>query len=160
MSLFESDEYRWRETYFVFFQDQQRPSAAVVRKALEKLGDDYELVDLRTDEQGCFESLTLYSPRDFAAMDISYVQGEEVDEQVQELRQELRSAALSDEERAKLELLPRCTARYDIYHFEQVVDFGDDDEDILDPGGLLLVLERLADLCQGLAYDPQAGAFL
>lgn len=159
MSLFENEQYRWRETYFILFEEPRRPTIAQVRKSLKQLGDDYELVDPRGDEQGRFETLTLYSPRDFAAMDISYVGGEEVTEQVEELRGEVRDASLSKDEREKLKFLPRCTARFDVYHFEQIVDLDEDDE-MLDPGGLLLVLERLAGLCGGVAYDPQAGTFL
>ncbi len=159
MSLFENDQYRWRETYFILFEEPRRPTIGQIRESLKQLGDDYELVDLRGDDEDRFETLTLYSPRDFAAMDILYVGDEEVVEQVEELRGELRAVSLTKEEREKLAFLPRCTARFDVYHFEQIVDLEDDDE-MLDPGGLLLVLERLADLCRGVVYDPQAGNFI
>ena len=54
------------------------------------------------DAQGRLESLTLTSPDDFAAMDISYVTGEEVVEQVEELSRKLMRATLTAEEREKL----------------------------------------------------------
>ena len=60
MSLFENEQYRWRETYFILFEEPRRPTIAQVRKSLKQLGDDYELVDPRGDAQGRFETLTLY----------------------------------------------------------------------------------------------------
>ncbi len=159
MSLFENDEYQWRETYFVLFEEKSRPKTERVVKAVQELGQEYELADVRSDEEGWCESFTLYSPRDYAAMDVSYVSGEEVTEQVEQLRKDVRSMPLTREEQAKLRILPRCTARYDVYHFEHVVD-ADDEDEMLDPGSLLLVLERLAALCHGVAFDPQAGTVL
>ena len=55
-----------------------------------------------------------------------------------------------------------ANARFDIYHFEEIGDsFLDNEEDeILDPATLLLVLGRLARLCHGVGIDPQAGAVL
>jgi hypothetical protein len=159
MSLFENDEYQWRETYFVMFAEKTRPKAEVVAKAIQELGQDYVLTDMRADEQGNCESFTLYSPRDYAAMDVSYVVGEEVTEQVEQLRKDLRSMPLTQEEQAKLKVLPRCTARFDVYHFEHIVGMEEEDE-MLDPGSLLLVLERLGALCRGVAFDPQAGTVI
>ena len=159
MSLFENDEYQWRETYFVLFEEENRPAADAVREMLGDLGQSYQLVDVRGDEDGAFESLTLISPRDFAAMDVSFVDGEEVTEQVEQLRQELLSMSLTDEEQTKLKILPRCSARFDVYHFEHVVNMEEEDE-ALDPGSLLMVLECLAHLCRGVALDPQAGTVI
>jgi hypothetical protein len=159
MSLFEDDQYRWRETYFVLFNQRRRPSAETVRLALSKLGDRYVVGDVRLDEQGQLESLTVYSPSDFSAMDISYIQGEEVGMQVAELQQEMRAATLTKDDLAKLARLPECNARFDIFHFEQVVGDAGDDE-FLDPGALLVVLEKLGELCQGVSVDPQTGSFM
>jgi hypothetical protein len=159
MSLFENDAYQWRETYFVLFEEKLRPKTKKVVKAVEELGQEYELADVRSDEEGRCESFTLYSPRDYAAMDVSYVAGEEVTEQVEQLRKDLRSMPLTPEEQSKLKILPRCTARFDVYHFEHVVGMEEEDE-MLDPGSLLLVLERLAALCRGVAFDPQAGTVI
>ena len=159
MSLFENEEFRWRETYFVLFEDCNRPSAEAVEEALHKLGGRYKVSDTRADEDGRLESLTLISPYDFAAMDISYVDGEEVIDQVLELQNDLKTASLSGEEREKLERLPRCNARFDIYHFEQVVG-GEEEDDFLDPGALLIVMERLVNLSQGIGIDPQSGALV
>ena len=44
------------------------------------------------DKHGRFESLTLMSPDDFAAMDICFTAGTEVREQVQAMVEELRDS--------------------------------------------------------------------
>ena len=89
MSLFENDEFRWRDTYFVLFHEKDRPSADATLQSLQTLGPRYQVQDVRYDEEGRLESLTLLSPDDFAAMDISYISGEEVEEQVQSLSSEM-----------------------------------------------------------------------
>ncbi len=159
MSLFENDRYRWRETYFVLFQSKNRPTVQQVQSALKKLGNRFEVADLQTDESNQLKSLTLLSPLDYAAMDVTYLSGDEVVEQVSELKAEMKAMTLTPEERVKLDHLTNCDARFDVYHFEQLVDEDEDDE-ILDPGGLLIVLECLAGLCDGVCVDPQTGGLL
>jgi hypothetical protein len=162
MSLFANDQYRWRETYFVLFDQRDRPSQRELESALAELGAGYEISDVSTDEEGAVEALTILSACDFAAMDISFVAGEEVTEQIAELRSELKDAALTTEEQAKLERLDRCNARFDIYHFEQIVDDDtlDAQDEYMDPGSLLAVLERLGRLCRGIGVDPQSGTLM
>ena len=159
MSLFEDDCYRWRETYFVLFQQADRPSASDIQKALHALAPRIQIREMRAGSHDQLESLTLVSPDDFAAMDISYVEGEEVAEQVQQWLENLTWEQLSKEERRKWELLKSCDARFDVYHFEQVIagEEDEDDESFLDPGALLIVLQRLAKLCRGVGLDPQSG---
>lgn len=159
MSLFEDARYRWRETYFVLFPRERRPSAQKIEHAIRQLGPRYELAQLDRDEQGQFDSLTLLSPHDHAAMDISYVEGDEVVEQVRSLREELKRQTLTADEMRKLDRLAKCDARFDVYHFEEVVAEEDEDE-LLDPGALLIVLDHLAQLCHGVAVDPQSGTLL
>lgn len=159
MSLFERDGFRWRETYFVLFEEQHRPTTKQVTDALSKLDPRFELIDLREDDEGRFESVTVLAPDDYSAMDISFVAGEDVTSQVDELRSELRGSATNGEEQRKLSLLNRCDARFDILHFEQVVD-DDDQDEFLDPGALLKVLERLARLTHGVGIDPQSGGLM
>ena len=48
-------------------------------------------------------------------------------------------------------------------HFEQIPEDPDEsgeDEEMLDPSALLVVLGVLAKLTHGVAVDPQAGTFL
>ncbi|MCH2130477.1 MAG: hypothetical protein MK179_15135 [Pirellulaceae bacterium] len=160
MSLFENDEYRWRETYFVMMTPDSRPMAEDVRAALKQVNRRYELGDPRTNETGQLESLTLFSPDDNAAMDITYIEGDEVVEQINEMIDDMKRSATTDEERQLVRQLPGCTARLDVYHFEKLSFIGSDDEEeeFLDPGALLIVLEHLADLCRGIAVDPQSGS--
>ena len=52
MSLFENDEFRWRETYFVMMKASSRPAADSVQATLKKLNRRYELGTPRTNEIG------------------------------------------------------------------------------------------------------------
>jgi hypothetical protein len=81
MSLFADSRYQWRETYFVLFDRQHRPLAADVQKTLSELGK-LELQELQGDAEGFLESLTVLSHADAAGMDITFVTGEEVKDQI------------------------------------------------------------------------------
>ena len=81
MSTFERDEYKWRETYFVFFPADKRPTMKKVERLLTNLNDRFDLTNARADEDGRFESITVIAPDDYAALDISFEAGEEVLEQ-------------------------------------------------------------------------------
>jgi hypothetical protein len=163
MSLFENEEYQWRETYFVLFDAERRPSAVELAELLQRIDPRYRIDDVRSNAEGQFESLTLRSPDDYAAMDITCVQGDEVREQVAELVVELKGNA-SEADRKTLRRLGQCTGRIEVYHFEQLVFVGaaeeNEPDDFMDPGSLLVVLEKIAQLCDGIVVDPQAGALL
>lgn len=152
VSLFEDEMYVFRDTFFVLFERKNRPALAQVTAALASLGNRYELVQpIGADDT--LESLTIRSPYDFSAMDITYVEGEEVQQQVRELMQEFKVMTLSGDDTKKLSRLSKCDARFDIFHFEQA-DSAAEDDDQMDPGGLLLVMEKLAHLTQGIGLDP------
>ncbi len=157
MSLFENGQYHWRETYFVLFKEQDRPSAERVKEELGTLSSRFEFSNFAIDEDGQFESVTLISHHDSAAMDITYVSGEEVSDQVRQLGVDLKNATLTNEEMVKVAKLLKCDSRFDVYHFEEVAEDGDD---ILDPGALLIVLECLGNLCNGVSIDPQTGSVM
>lgn len=159
MSLFEDNEYRWRETCFVLFHSDKRPRSADVRHALEQLKDDIEIREMQADSAGFLESLTMCSASDFSAMDISYVSAEDVSEQMEELLAELEQDDLTREDQAKRQQLAKCNARFDVFHFERIIDQAEEDE-FLDPGSLLLVMEELARLCHGVGVDPQSGTLI
>lgn len=163
MSLFEKPGYQWRETFFVMFQADDRPTAKKMEKSLLELSRRFVINDVRSDEEGLIESLTLESPNDSAAMDISCVVGEEVQEQIPGLVEEIKANIESEEERIILKRLNKSTARLDVFHFECAMDAfmdPDNEEEFMDPGGLLIVLDHLADLCKGVVVDPQAGSLL
>lgn len=161
MSLFGNPDYHYRETYFVLFESKHRPQAAQIEKTLRELKSRYEIGEMATDDQGRLEAVTVLSPDDYAAMDIVYAEGEEVQEHVrEELLSELRAPGLTPAEQAKLHYLMQCDARYDVYHFEQIVGGEDEGEEFLDPGSLLTILARLAKLCKGVGVDPQSGVMI
>lgn len=159
MSLFGDSRYLYRDTLFVFFKQENRPDLSAVQSLFDRLGKKFELANV-SKEGNKFESATLYSSQDYSAMDVVYIQGDEVRDQVQELKREFRTITLTGEDRKKLELLEQADCRFDVYHFGQVGNDSDEDDDFLDPGGLLLLLERLAILVHGVSYDPQAQALL
>ena len=161
MSLFANSRYQWRETYFVLFQRKHRPKAADVKRALAELGSRIEVQELTADPEGYLESLTVVSHADAAGMDITYVDGPEVREQLAELRQQWKRRPAEPRERAHLERALAAEVRFDVYHFEEVSDFSEDEDDgPLDPGTLLLILGKLARLCHGEAFDPQSGEIM
>ena len=162
MSTFEDDRYRWRETYFVLFSASRRPTLKTVERALAGLSNRYELSQLSGDETGRFDSLTVTSPDDFAALDVCYTSGAEVTEQTAELVEEL-TASVEPQFRPALKRMKQCDGRFDVLHFEQVAGLpaeDDEAEELLDPSALLAVLEALARITDGIAVDPQSGTIL
>ena len=161
MSMFEDNRYRWRETYFVLFDTAKRPKLDAVQKKLAALNKRFQLTNLNADEGGFADSLTLISPDDFAAIDICYTEGAEVVEQGDALIADLKKAGSDVPPPVSWEQLKKYEARFDVLHFEQVPqDDEDEEEGMLDPSTLLLVLGTLAKLTGGVAIDPQAGTFL
>jgi hypothetical protein len=160
MSTFENHDYKWRETYIVLFHSERRPTLAQVEKRLKEINSRYELINPEADEDGKFQSITLHSPQDFAAMDICYDSGEEVIEQAAEQYREMKGNVAPDD-RPKLAGLANCDAKFDILHFEQVSgDASGDDDEMLDPSALLGVLDVLVDLTSGVGIDPQSGSLM
>ncbi len=162
MSTFEDGRFRWRETYFVLFPAAKRPPLKLVQKTLAAIDKHYLLSNFNADKEGLFESLTLVSPDDFAALDICFTSGAEVVEQVDALIEELKEG-VEPGQRAVLKRLKTYDGRFDILHFEQIADFPGEEEEsdeLLDPGALLAVLDVLADLTGGVAVDPQSGTIL
>lgn len=164
MSLFENDEYQWRETYFVLFEKENRPTAEQLETLLKNLNKAYEIRDVRSDDQGMFESLTLISADDYAAMDLTCADNEEICDQILELGREIAELAGPDE-LPTIKRIQKCTARLEVYHFEQMVFVGsagsdDEPDDFMDPGSLLVVLDRIAELCDGIVVDPQSNSLM
>lgn len=154
----EAGELHWRETYYIFFTADRRPTSQAMRKALKDLSDRFVLQNLEQDEEGGFESILIEAPDDHAALEVSFEAGDSVVEQSAQLAKQLQE----DLDRDQLTDLLRADARLDIMHFEHVREGDDFDEDeeeeILDPGCLLLVVAALAELTGGLPIDPASGA--
>lgn len=157
MSMFDSADYRWRETYFVLFDAARRPHREQVRVALKKLGRRFEVGEIHSDDEGGFESVTLSSPSDYAALDISYLSGDEVRQNGAVLADELKGGAADESERSKIARLRKCDGRFDIMHFEQVSDDAEAESEMFDPSALLIVMETLTELTDGVGVDPQSG---
>ncbi|HLA84835.1 MAG TPA: hypothetical protein VJL29_08575 [Thermoguttaceae bacterium] len=162
MSLFEDDRYRWRETYFVQFPAKNRPPLEKVRQALSTLGETLQLADATADSSGRIESVTILAPDDFAAIDVSFLGGQEVLEQAQDLAKDITAAGCDETTNERIKLLRRYDGRFDVLHFERIPDTEEQDEPegMLNPSTLLLVLDCLAQLTEGIAIDPQAGTFI
>jgi hypothetical protein len=163
MSMFEDSRYRWRETYFVLFDAKKRPPLRNVAKALAVLNKRFELTNQNADSRGRVDSLTVISPDDFAALDICYTEGAEVLEQGAGLVTDLKKLGADTPPPVPWEQIKRYDGRFDVLHFEQIPEDADEEseeEEMLDPGTLLLVLGALAKQVGGVAIDPQAGTFL
>lgn len=156
MSLFDDDQFRWRDTYFVMFEADRRPSVDAVSKALKKLGARYLIHQIEGDDEGRFESVTVVAPHEYSALDVSFIEGEEVADEIRAMTDEIAPSISDPDERSRLAQARACSARFDVMHFEQVTDDGDPDE-MVDPAALLAVLGVLTHLTGGVGIDPQSG---
>lgn len=155
----DDDRYEWRETYFVLFASSKRPSLAAVEKAVRKVGPHLQLSGQEADDRGRIEAINVQSLGDFSALEIDYHSGDEVLQQVEELTQQLRADRA---ERDKLAKLKSCDARFEIMHFEIMAEdlSSEENDEIFDPSALLVVLDALAELTDGVGVDPQSGSLL
>jgi hypothetical protein len=160
------DQLEWRDTYFILFQQADRPTLTQVEAAITDSSTKLKLQNLEADDDGMFESMLVQAPQDNAALEISYERGEAVVEQSVDLARQLKD----DLEPKQLQKMLKADARLDVMLFERVRDdFGngagdEDDEEwaasSLDPASLLNVVEALAKLTSGLPIDPASGAIL
>ena len=152
MSMFENDQYRWRETYFVLFDSSKRPTLKKLHQKLASVNKRFAFANARADERGAFESITVLAPDDFAAMDVCYLGGEEVVEQAASMVEEMMRTECRPEDRAKLERLKRCDGRFDVLHFEQITALDEEDDCLLYTSDaaddLLCVRCRRSTLCR------------
>jgi hypothetical protein len=145
------------------FDAQKRPKMASVTKALSGLNKHFQLTNVNADDHGRIDSLTLLSPDDFAALDICYTEGAEVLEQGASLVDDLKKAGPDSPPPVPWQQIQKYDGRFDVLHFEQVPEDEEgesEDDGMLDPSALLVVLGTLAKLTSGVAVDPQAGTFL
>ena len=174
MSLFDDNHYRWRESYFVFLEAKRRPSLERVLEAIQSLNPNFDLQRVRSDDDGRFESMTVVSTDAYSAIDISYVEGNEVEEQIAALSTEMLPLIDEADERKCFDRLADFNGRFDLLHFEQITegeplsDHEDDDDNdpddefggMLDPGPLLMVLDSMSELCDGVGIDPQSNSVM
>ncbi len=153
MSLFGNSRYQYRETYFILFEKVSRPDESALVAAIKELGDRFEIKEIHHDQEERLESMTVISPSDFAGLDITYVDGEEVLEQVSELNEQFKTTTLTGDELKKIAKIGNCRARFDVLHFEEVTG---SEDDFLGPGSLLTVVEKMASLCDGVGIDRES----
>lgn len=160
------DQLAWRETYFIMFAIEQRPTLAQVEAAITEASNRVSVTNLEANDDGLFASAVVQAPEDNAAMEISFESGEMVIEQSAELAKQLRKQLDGDQ----LAQLLRADARLDVMHFERLAEAAEDewgfgeepDEDdllteALDPASLITVVDALARLTGGIAFDPASG---
>ena len=159
MSLFEDEQYEYQETLFIFLDRENRPDADTIHNSVQDLGPRFEIADFR-NSSGRLDSMMIRSPQDFSAMDIVFVDGGEVQTQIQEVLDDFRSVTLASDDKEKLDRIKTCDSRIDVFHFAKKQSGGSGEDELLDPGGLFLVMGRLAELCDGIALDPQSQQLL
>ncbi len=165
----QGEQFAWRETYFVLFPADDRPTLSQVEAAIGDANQRLKVENLMADDDGLFNSALVQAVEDNAAMEISYEMGEAVVEQNIELAQQLRDQI----DETQLSLLLRADARLDVMHLERMPEakedefdeYGDNEDDemmaeALDPASLITVVETLARLTGGLAIDPAAGEIM
>jgi hypothetical protein len=157
------EQFEWRETYFLWLRPEKRPSLTDVERAVMALPGRYELRHAAADRDGAIESLTILAPDDHAALEIEYEEGADILVEALNTAQELTVGSGRDKKR--IAELGRCGARFEIMHFEQVDDDpaggdGPDADEMLDPNALLDVMNKLVELTDGIAVDPQSGTLL
>ena len=86
MSLFDNPEYRWRETYLLFHRKSQRALAEKVVQTIAGIRGHYKLEQVVADAEGHFESGTVFAEEAFAAIDLSYVEDDQIREQIAEIQ--------------------------------------------------------------------------
>ena len=162
MSLFDDPNYRWRDTFLVFFDDNQRPTIELALSAIQQIGK-FEVQHSSASESRHIESITITSSVDLVGLEILYVAGDEVVEETEPLILELAEDAMLLGNEDSLTLLSTANARFDILHFEKITDNSNepsDDDELMDPGSLLTVTAALADLVNGVAVDPSSASFV
>jgi hypothetical protein len=160
MSLFEHSGFQYRETCFILFPRENRPKLTAVTMALKALGDRYKIGASESSEDGFLESLSVFCPDDHSALDISYLEGEDVSEHLEELSEEFPSDTLEEGELKKWNRAQAYDARIDLFHFEEIAPDLDAEEGLLDPGAMLVILQTLAELTVGVGIDPGAGTVI
>ena len=72
MNVENDEQLEWRDTYFMLFQQSDRPTLTQVEAAITESSKRLKLENLEADEDGMFESVLVQAPQDNAALEISY----------------------------------------------------------------------------------------
>jgi len=164
MSETAAAEYHWRETYFILFDEDNRPLLETLRFVINRTAGGYEFVAAEEDDDNLFCSARVIAPDKMTAIELSYVTGAEVLESVSQLVHDLQMIPESCEPETLDKLRP-CNARIDVFHLEKEVDAwtdtpGGNEDDFFDPSALLLVIEALVEATDGIGIDPSSGVVM
>ena len=162
MSLFDDPNYRWRDTFLVLFDNEQRPTVELALSAIRQIGK-FKVRNSSESESRLIESITITSSVDLVGLEILYVAGDEVVEEIEALVMELAEDAMLLGNEDSLTQLSAANARLDILHFEKITENSNgpsDDDELMDPGSLLAVTAALANLVSGVAVDPSSASFV
>lgn len=166
MSLFENSDYKWRETYFVYFASYKLPRLEEAVGRMKTRIPGVQAVESARDTLGRLQAVSLLFPDTPSAVEIIFSEGDEVEQQKSELEE------LLDEkpDRKTRKALRNSNARFDILHFERTGGerrihdlFEDEAEEIpedFDPSCMLTLLNQLTGITHGVAIDPQSGMAL
>ena len=166
MSLFENSDYKWRETYFVYFASYKMPRLEEAVGHMKNRIPGVQAVESSRDNRGRLQAVSLMFPDTPSAVEIILSEGEEVERQKSELE------GMLDEKpsRKTRKALRNSNARFDILHFERTGGdrrihdlFEDSNEEIpedFDPACMLTLLDQLTGITRGVAIDPQSGMAL
>ena len=95
MNVENDEQLEWRDTYFILFQQADRPTLTQVEAAITESSKRLKLENLEADEDGMFESVLVQAPQDNAALEISYERGEAVIEQSVDLAKQLKDELIA-----------------------------------------------------------------
>ena len=83
----EKGELHWRETYYILFPSDRRPTLTQIDSALSRISGQCQLKNREADDDGYFESILIESPDDHAAVEISYETSDLVKEELQRAKE-------------------------------------------------------------------------
>jgi len=115
MSEKQQDELHWRETYFIVFPQQERPTLEAVEHVLGDSSNRFRLENLSGDDHGLFQSVLVESDDDHAAVEVSFEFGEAVIEQNLEFAKQMQDHVPAEQ----LQQLMLADARLEVAHFER-----------------------------------------
>ena len=166
MSLFDNPEYKWRETYFVYYSRETVPQFEKALGSVRKRIPGVSEIDVTRDDSGELQAVSLLFPTGASGVDLILTSPSDDASPIEEANNMLDEIP----DKRTRNILKRSDSRVDILHFEKTTEkkhtfdlFGSEDDDLLeefDPSGLLMLIDQLVKTSHGVAIDPQTGITL
>lgn len=166
MSLFDNPEYKWRETYFVYFARHKMPRLEEAVGRVRKRIPGVSTAGAARDENGVLQAVSILFPDSPSGVDIILSSPSDAPEPMIEAQNMLDEAPDKHTKR----VLAHSDARVDILHFERTNNpptqrdlFNAEDDmppEDFDPSGMFTLIEQLVGLSRGVAIDPQSGTVI